>query len=98
LFDQFQFAGTLENNKPKPVKIPINREPQQYLMETILEKLTYTSYLIKLWLVKQNGKLSWLASLEDPHTGQQINFNCFEDLSIFFQQLKKDLESKIKLS
>ncbi len=61
-----------------------------------MEKITYHSFLLKLWLVKQNGKLSWLASLEDPHTGEQTHFNCFEDLSIFFQQLKKDLENTLK--
>jgi hypothetical protein len=63
-----------------------------------MEEITYHSFLVKLWLVKQNGKISWLASLEDPHTGQLTQFNCFEDLFIFFQQLKKDLESNIKIS
>jgi len=60
-----------------------------------MEKITYNSFLLKLWLVKQNGKLSWLASLEDPHTGQIENFNCFEDLFIFLQQFKKNLEIHI---
>ena len=62
-----------------------------------MEKITYHSYLLKLWLVKQNGKLSWLASLEDPHTGEQKHFNCFEDLFIFFQQLRKDLEKTLNI-
>lgn len=66
--------------------------------EKAMQKITYNSFLLKLWLVKQNGKLSWLASLEDPHTGQKQNFNCFEDLFIFLQQFKKDLEINIKIS
>lgn len=61
-----------------------------------MEKNTYRSFLLKLWLVKQNGGLSWKASLEEPLTGLQENFNCFEDFFIFFQQLKKDLESTIE--
>ena len=63
-----------------------------------MEKITYHSFLLKLWLVKQNGKQSWLASLEDPHTGEQQHFNCFEDLLIYFQQLKKDIEKDIKVT
>ena len=61
-----------------------------------MEKITYHSFLLKMWLVKQNGILSCLASLEDPHTGQLRNFNCFEDLFIFFQRLRKELEKDIK--
>jgi len=59
-----------------------------------MEKITYRSFLLKLWLVKQNGRFLWKASLEEPLTGLQKNFNCFEDFFIFFQQLKKDLEKK----
>lgn len=62
-----------------------------------MEKITYQSFLLKLWLVKQNGRLLWLASLEDPHTGQQINFSSLEDLFIFFNQLRKDLEGDIQV-
>lgn len=63
-----------------------------------MEKMTYHSFLIRLWLVKQTGKLSWRASLENPLTAQKQYFDCFEDLFIYLQQLKNDLEKNIVIS
>jgi len=59
-----------------------------------MEKTSYHSFLLRLWFVKQNGKFSWRASLENPLTGQQQFFDCFEDLFAFFQELKKNHEEK----
>lgn len=60
-----------------------------------MDKMTYHSFLIRLWLVKQTGKLSWRASLENPLTAQKQYFDCFEDLFTHLQQLKNDLEKKL---
>ena len=60
-----------------------------------MEKTAYHSFFLRLWLVKQNGILSWRVSLEDPHTGQLRHFDCFEDFFIYFQEFKKALERKI---
>ena len=57
-----------------------------------MEKTAYQSFLLRLWFVKQNGKFSWRASLENPLTAHKQYFDCFEDLFIHLQQFKKDLE------
>jgi len=38
------------------------------------KQLRYLSFLLRLWLIKQNGKDIWRASLEDLHTGEQRGF------------------------
>jgi hypothetical protein len=34
----------------------------------------YQSYLLRLWQVDVDGELVWRASLESPHTGEQVSF------------------------
>jgi len=60
-----------------------------------VEKTTYNSFFLRLWFVQQNGKFSWRVSLEDPHSEQYRNFDCFEDFFIFFQEFKKDQERRV---
>jgi len=57
-----------------------------------MEKLTYHSFLFRLWLVRQNSHLTWRASLENPHTGQEQLFFSLEDLINFLQQLVQNIE------
>jgi hypothetical protein len=42
--------------------------------------------------MKQNGKKSWRASLENPHTKQQQFFYCVEDLIHYLDQLNQEQE------
>jgi len=63
-----------------------------------MEKTIYHSFLLRLWLVKQNEKFSWRTSLENPHTGQQKFFDSFEELFGFFQEIKEKLERNIDIS
>ena len=58
--------------------------------EAYVEKTVYHSFLLRLWSIRQNGQISWRASLENPHTKQQQFFDCLEDLIGFLQQLNQD--------
>jgi hypothetical protein len=40
----------------------------------------YISYLLRLWQVTTEGKAVWRASLESPHTGEQLGFANLEAL------------------
>ncbi len=51
----------------------------------------YFAYLLRLWTVTENGKLIWLASLEDPLTSERKGFSSIENLYAF-------LEKQISLS
>jgi hypothetical protein len=62
--------------------------------EVSVEKTVYYSFLLRLWSIRQNGQISWRASLENPHTKQQQFFYCLEDLILFLQQLNIDMESR----
>ncbi|UCH60847.1 MAG: hypothetical protein JSV61_05025 [Anaerolineales bacterium] len=43
----------------------------------------YLAYLLRLWQVKDAGKLIWRASLEDSHTGDRQGFPSLEALVTF---------------
>lgn len=60
-----------------------------------VEQTGYRSFLLRLWLVKQNGEISWRAILENPHTGQQHFFSSPDALNEFLRQLRQDLESEM---
>jgi hypothetical protein len=47
----------------------------------------YLSYLLRLWPVKQNGKVVWRASLEETGSGNKRAFSSLQDL---YQFLKID--------
>ena len=57
-----------------------------------MQKTSYHSFLLRLWYVKHNGKFSWRASLEDPHTDKQRFFDSLEELFTFIQTIKQTLE------
>jgi hypothetical protein len=62
--------------------------------EVYMEKTVYHSFLLRLWSIKQNGQISWRASLENPHTKQQQFFFCLDDLIGFLQQLNWEMDSR----
>ncbi len=45
----------------------------------------YAAFLLRLWNLGDGESLSWRASLEDPHTGQQQAFSSLGELVTFLQ-------------
>jgi hypothetical protein len=62
----------------------------------ITEEMGYRSFLLRMWCVKQNGELSWRASLENPRTGQKHFFSSLEALNEFLYKLGQDLVSEME--
>jgi hypothetical protein len=60
--------------------------------------IAYQSFLLRLWLEEHDEVTSWRASMEDPHTGQQLFFFQQIDLNNFLDQLTQDLEKRKKVS
>ncbi len=55
--------------------------------------IRYLSYLLRLWQVEQDGENVWLASLQDPRTGERYGFARLELLFEFIQdQVSRSLE------
>ena len=51
----------------------------------------YESYLLRLWQVRQDGKMVWRASLESTRTGARENF---ADVKQAFAFLRVSLQGK----
>jgi hypothetical protein len=45
----------------------------------------YYSYLLRLWLVGGNQNRVWCASLENPYTGERLNFASLARLFAFLE-------------
>jgi hypothetical protein len=45
----------------------------------------YRSYLLRLWLVVDQGQAVWRASLENPHTGERLGFASLARLFAFLE-------------
>jgi hypothetical protein len=45
----------------------------------------YFAYLLRLWLVESHQTPVWCASLENPHTGERLNFTSLERLFAFLE-------------
>lgn len=56
------------------------------------ENVTYRSYLLRLWQVKQNGDVGWRASLEEAGTNQR---HAFADLEALFRYLVTETETAV---
>lgn len=61
-----------------------------------IEETGYRSFLLRLWLVKQNDEFTWRAILENPHTGQQHFFSSPEALDEFLCTLNQELERELE--
>lgn len=46
----------------------------------------YLSYLLRLWMVKENGEYIWRASLESPKSGAQVGFDSLESLAAYLKE------------
>jgi hypothetical protein len=45
----------------------------------------YIAYLLRLWLVESHQIPIWCASLENPHTGERLNFTSLARLFAFLE-------------
>jgi hypothetical protein len=54
------------------------------------KQLRYLSFLLRLWQVKQNGRETWRASLEDPRTGERRGFASLEALMEFLHEQARE--------
>lgn len=52
----------------------------------VKDRPRYFSYLLRLWLPGDEGKVSWRASLEDPRTGERLGFPSLEALFAYLQE------------
>jgi len=50
------------------------------------EQPGYRSYLLRLWRTTSQGRSTWHASLELPHTGERRGFASLEQLCAFLEQ------------
>jgi hypothetical protein len=57
-----------------------------------MKREKYLSYLLRIWLVRVNGKSVWRGSLEDPFTGERKGFANLKELFIYLatQIVEKD--------
>lgn len=54
-----------------------------YQIERTRNQPDYLAYLVRLWRVSAGGTATWRASVECPHTGEQIGFAGVQDLFDF---------------
>lgn len=47
----------------------------------------HLAYLLRLWQESDVGKITWRASLEDPHTGHRQGFANIESMIDYLHQL-----------
>jgi hypothetical protein len=47
----------------------------------------YRAYMLRMWSVEQSGQAVWMASLEDPHTGERLGFSNVEALMVYLREL-----------
>lgn len=50
------------------------------------ESPRYRAYLLRLWLVDDNGQPVWRAALEDPRSGERLGFADAGQLVAFLQE------------
>ena len=56
---------------------------------------SYLAYLLRVWQVESDGKLTWRASLESVHTGERRGF---ASLEILFEFLKGQTQGNVTQS
>ena len=52
----------------------------------------YLAYLLRLWRIGKGEDARWRASLQDPHTGQRMEFASLDDVVAFLKQRMGDGE------
>jgi hypothetical protein len=49
------------------------------------EQPRYIAYLLRLWQTRNDGRLVWLASVADPHSGARRGFGSVQELIAFLR-------------
>ncbi len=62
----------------------------------IKEEIGYRSFLLRLWIIKHNGKHIWRASMEIPRSGEQQSFSSLDELIRFLQNLLEIMENEVE--
>lgn len=57
-------------------------------------KMTYISYLLRLWLVEEDGEICWRASLQSSQGGGRTGFRSLAHLFAFLEDQTKDVEDR----
>lgn len=55
----------------------------------------YQSYLLRLWLVEENGNKVWRASLEVTQSGEIHGFASLESMFVFLKEHTRASESSV---
>lgn len=50
------------------------------------DRPNYQSYMLRLWQAPNQGEKVWLASLEDPHTGERLGFASLDALVAYLRE------------
>ena len=61
----------------------------------IKKKQEYLAYLLRLWRTGKGENARWRASLQDPHTGQRMEFASLDDAVAFLKQRMGEGESGV---
>ena len=56
-------------------------------------KSKYQSYLLRLWLVEENGNRVWRASLEVTQSGEKHGFATLESMFVFLKEQTRGSET-----
>lgn len=52
----------------------------------MMNNVSNFSFLLRIWRVRRNNELVWMASLEDPRTSKRRGFTSLEGLFAFLSQ------------
>lgn len=55
----------------------------------------YQSYLLRLWLVEENGNKVWRASLEVTQSGEKHGFASLESMFVFLKKQTRGSETSV---
>ena len=56
------------------------------MTQNVTTKRKYLSYLLRLWMVDEDGEYAWRASLEITHSGERIGFATLDSLLAFLKE------------
>jgi hypothetical protein len=51
----------------------------------VTQKSQYYSYLLRMWVSREQGRTEWRVQLQDVRTGQRLGFSSLERLFAFLE-------------
>lgn len=58
----------------------------------------YQSYLLRIWLVEEESKFEWRASLENAHTGERQGFTTLARLIAYLESHTEVIRSEAEIA